>query len=105
MATKGPEHYVKAIIKDQLKSLGLDCWYFMPEQGGFGRAGVPDFVGCYRGMFFAIEAKADGGRVSPHQKREIAGIDTAGGTVWVVMGKEQAADVAATLLREYGVAD
>lgn len=103
MATRGPEFYVKEEIKAQLKSLGPDCWWFMPEQGGFGRAGVPDFVGCYRGGFFAIEAKADKGVVSPHQKREITGIDLAGGVVWVVRGKTEAADVAASLKREMGV--
>ncbi len=97
MATRGPEFYVKEIIKEQLKSLGPECWWFMPEQGGRGRSGIPDFVGCYRGRFFAIEAKADGGKVSPFQHREMKGIAAARGAPWVVRGKTQASAVAHTM--------
>lgn len=97
MATRGPEYYVKDAIKQQLKSLGADCWWFMPEQGGFGRSGIPDFVICYRGKFFAIEAKAAKGRVSAHQDREMAAIGAANGVVWVVKGVEQANGIAAAI--------
>lgn len=98
MATKGPEFYVKQEIKRQLAALGTSCWYFMPEQGGYGRAGIPDFVGCYCGRFFAIEAKADKGRLSAYQQREIKGIRTASGEALVVVGLAQASNVVDALV-------
>lgn len=49
-----PEGKVKKEIKAFLESIG--AWYFMPVQTGYGRRTL-DFLGCYRGRFFAIEAK------------------------------------------------
>ena len=94
MATKGPEHKVKEIIKQQLKSLGDECWFYMPVAGPYAVAGIPDFIGCYRGMMFGIEAKADGGRTTKWQERQIAGINQALGYGVVIKGVEQAAWVA-----------
>ena len=48
-----PEAKVKKVVSKQLKELG--AYYFYPATGGYGRSGVPDIVGCYRGMFFGIE--------------------------------------------------
>jgi hypothetical protein len=75
------EKQVKEEIKKYLKSLGGACWFFMPHMNGYGRAGIPDFVGCYKGRFFAIEAKAEGklGAVTAWQKREGADILAASG--------------------------
>ncbi len=50
-----PEAKVKKVVVRQLKALG--AYYFSPVTGGFGRSGVPDIVGCFRGHFFAIECK------------------------------------------------
>ena len=51
-----PEKKVKnkvvAILKEH------KAYYFYPMTGGYGRSGVPDIVGCYRGIFFGIECKA-----------------------------------------------
>lgn len=49
------EKDVKARVKKRLQEMG--AWYFMPAMNGFGRAGVPDFIGCHEGHFFAIETK------------------------------------------------
>jgi len=74
------EAQVKKDITAYLKSLGEDCWYYMPVPNGYGRRGVPDFLGCYKGKFFAIEAKnSDGGVLSPMQRRELHTIYLAGG--------------------------
>lgn len=67
-----PEGSVKAQIKAFLK-LQPNCWFFMPVSNGMGSMGVPDFVGCYLGMFFAIEAKAPGkvANTTPLQRRNL----------------------------------
>jgi hypothetical protein len=79
----GPEAKVKAAIKAFLKTL-KDCWWFMPAAHGYGVNGVPDFVGCYRGVFFAIEAKAPGKMrtLTPLQQAAIRGINDAQG--WAI---------------------
>jgi Holliday junction resolvase len=51
-----PEAKVKRVITKQLKEMG--AYYFYPATGGYGRSGVPDIVGCYKGRFFGIECKA-----------------------------------------------
>jgi VRR-NUC domain len=83
-----PEAKVKHAIKRRLDSFG--AWYFMPVAGLLGRVGVPDFVGCLNGRFFAIEAKADNGRVTRIQQRCLDAIAAAGGTALVVQGVEAA---------------
>ena len=72
-----PEAKVKAEIKKVLVEFG--CWYFMPMMNGYGRSGIPDFVGCYKGRFFGIEAKGPDGKTTPNQDRELAAIMQADG--------------------------
>lgn len=77
-----PEGKVKARAKKLLDSIG--AYYFMPATGGYGRSGVPDIVGCLNGVFFGIECKANGGKPSMLQLREINRINSAGGFAIVV---------------------
>lgn len=77
-----PESKVKEKAKRILDSIG--AYYFMPATGGYGRSGVPDIVGCFNGVFFAIECKANGGRPTALQLREIDRINVAGGFAIVV---------------------
>lgn len=77
-----PEGKVKARAKKILTQVG--AYYFMPATGGFGRSGVPDIVGCFNGVFFAIECKANGNKPTALQLREIYRIVEAGGRVIVV---------------------
>lgn len=77
-----PEGKVKAKCVEVLKS--LRCWYFFPAQNGYGRAGIPDIVGCIKGRFFAIECKAGKGTTTALQDREIVAIQDAGGFAMVV---------------------
>lgn len=74
---------VKAAVKEVLKNTD-NCWWFMPPANGYGRSGIPDFVGCVRGRFFAIETKFGRGKTTVHQDRELAAIDACDGHVWVV---------------------
>jgi len=79
-----PEKRVKNQIVKQLKTLGEDVYYFFPATGGYGRSGVPDIVGCYKGKFFAIECKAGKNTTTALQKRELENIAKAAGEAWVV---------------------
>jgi hypothetical protein len=74
-----PEGKIKEEVKIFLKSLGPDCWYFCPMMMGYGRKGIPDFMGCYKGHFFSIETKSKNGKISPWQQREHEAIIDAGG--------------------------
>ena len=93
-----PEAKVKAKIKKTLEELG--CYYFMPPANGYGRAGIPDFVGCLKGQFIAIEAKAGKGKTTALQDREIAKIKASGGFALVV--NEENLDSLKTTLENWG---
>jgi Holliday junction resolvase len=77
-----PEAKVKKKVVAQLKELG--AYYFFPATGGYGRAGVPDIVGCYRGRFFGIECKAGKNLPTVLQRVELDAIDRAGGVALVI---------------------
>ena len=64
-----PEKKVKNMVVKQLKELG--AYYFFPATGGYGRSGVPDVVGCWRGRFFAIECKAGKNTTTALQELEL----------------------------------
>jgi Holliday junction resolvase len=77
-----PEGAVKAKVKKELDELG--AYHFAPPANGYGRMGVPDIVGCYRGYFFAIECKAGRGKPTELQLLELERIREAGGIAIVV---------------------
>ena len=52
-----PEAKVKKAVKKMLDDRG--AYYFMPATGGYGRSGVPDIVGCHKGIFFGSSAKPE----------------------------------------------
>ncbi|MCH9837568.1 hypothetical protein K0U83_18035 [bacterium] len=77
---------VKKRVKDVLKATP-NCWWFMPPANGFGRSGIPDFVGHVNGNFFAVETKFGKGALTANQEREIRSIEDTHGQVWVVHDK------------------
>jgi len=77
-----PEAKVKKKVVDVLKKGG--AYYFFPATGGYGRSGVPDIVGCYRGVFFAIECKAGTNKPTALQEAEMHKIREADGQILVV---------------------
>lgn len=84
MATT-PEGKVKQKVTALLKSIpGL--YYWMPVPGGFGESTL-DYIGCYRGRFFAVETKAPGKKPTPRQQQMIALIERAGGKAFVIDGE------------------
>ena len=50
-----PEAKVKKQVTRQLDAMG--AYYFYPVTGGYGKSGVPDIVGCYKGFSLALSAK------------------------------------------------
>ena len=77
-----PEKKVKTRLKKHLDEMGI--YHFSPFQAGMGRAGIPDIIGCYRGMFVAFECKAGKGKTTALQEREINAIRTAKGLAFVI---------------------
>jgi hypothetical protein len=77
-----PESKVKAKIKAILKEHGV--YYAMPIGTGYGNAGVPDFLCCIKGRFVAIEAKANGGKTTALQDKNLRDIGLAGGITFVL---------------------
>ena len=96
-----PEGKVKNMVKDLLADYDIQPaakagtflvaagWYYMPVQGAsFGVKGIPDFIGQYRGMFWAIETKAPKKKPTGFQQLQINTIRCSGGAVFVVDGEE-----------------
>jgi hypothetical protein len=77
-----PEAKVKKKVVTQLKA--KDAYYFFPVMNGYGRAGIPDIVVCYRGQFIALECKAGSNKPTELQLKEIEAIRQAGGVSMVV---------------------
>ncbi len=92
-----PEGKVKKKVAELLKQYG--AYYFFPAMGAFGRAGIPDIVGCYRGRFFAVECKAGKGKTTAIQEAEIKKIQSAKGYAFVI--NEDNMDLLEIYLKEY----
>lgn len=58
-------------------------FYWMPVPSGRG-APFLDFVGCYKGKFFAIETKVFGKQPTPRQRLIIEQVIRAGGETFVI---------------------
>lgn len=80
--SKTPEGKVKLIVKTLLDR--YNTYWFMPPANGFGRAGIPDFIGCYKGQFFAVECKAGKGQTTALQDRELSRIHSQQGVTFIV---------------------
>jgi len=89
-----PEKKVKTKVVNILKELGV--YYFYPVTAGYGAAGVPDIVGCYKGRFFAIECKAGKGKTTALQDKNIARIKETGGLA-IVVNEDNLEDVNALM--------
>jgi len=81
-----PEAKVKKEAVKQLKELNFagSLYYFFPATGGYGKSGVPDIIVCYKGMFVAIECKANGNKPTALQLTQLDAIKKAGGLPLVI---------------------
>lgn len=77
-----PERRVKKACTDILDKYG--AYYFFAPANGYGRAGIPDIIICYKGSFLAIECKAGFNKPTALQEREIMNIHRAGGAAMVI---------------------
>jgi Holliday junction resolvase len=77
-----PETKVKRRVTVILNK--YDAYFFFPASNGFGRAGIPDIIACYRGQFIAIECKAGKNTTTALQRRELSAIESAGGYQLVI---------------------
>lgn len=92
MAT--PENKVKTKVDKMLSQLGV--WFFSPQAGPFGRAGIPDRIACIAGHFVGIEVKADRTKKPTRlQVQCMAKITASGGRCFVVYDDETLAEAKA----------
>lgn len=73
---------VKEAVKKVLNEVG--AYWFMPVQTGYGVKGIPDFVCCVKGRFFAVETKFGKNTLSTWQKKQQDKILAARGTYMVI---------------------
>jgi len=52
--------------------------------GGYGFSGVPDIVGCYKGIFFGIECKAGSNKPTALQDKNLTDIRNQKGIAVVI---------------------
>jgi len=57
MSRSTPENRIKKQLDTMLKEERV--WFFPPQSGPYGHAGIPDRVACVLGRFVGIECKAD----------------------------------------------
>ena len=85
-----PEAKVKKKVVAQLKEMG--AYYFYPVTGGYGFSGVPDIVGCHKGIFFGIECKAGSNKPTALQDKNLSDIKKQKG-IAVVINEENMDDI------------
>jgi hypothetical protein len=82
MATT-PEGKIKRRLDNVFKKHKV--WYFSPQSGPFGRAGVPDRLAIVEGRLVGVEAKADKTKKpTPLQIKCMKEIEEAGGKCFIV---------------------
>lgn len=76
-----PEGKVKLKVKAMLTE--FKAYQHWPVLTGYG-APTLDCIGCYHGLYFAVETKAPGKHLSPRQELTKSEIEAAGGIVFVI---------------------
>lgn len=85
-----PESKLSRKIMDELRSVG--CFCFKVWGSEHMMVGLPDIIGCYRGMFFGLEVKMPDKRsnTSARQEHVMNLIREAGGCSQVVCSPREA---------------
>lgn len=85
MAT--PESKIKGMLDVMFKREGV--WYFSPQAGPYGVAGIPDRIAIVCGLFVGVEVKANARcKMTALQKRRKKEIEEAGGHHFLVYDRE-----------------
>jgi len=91
MATT-PENKIKRKLDTMLKRHGV--WFYSPQAGPFGRAGIPDRIAIVAGRFVGIECKADATKKpTALQVKAMEQIEAAGGKCFLVYDDETICEV------------
>ena len=87
-----PEGKIKRWLDKSLKE--LDVWFYSPQSGPFGKAGIPDRVAIVKGRFVGIECKADKNKKpTALQTKTMKEIEMNGGKCFLVYDKETIQEV------------
>lgn len=78
----GPEKNFEQKVKTFVESQGGWCVKFFAN--AFTKAGVPDLLCCVNGYFVAVEVKAENGKPSPLQIKNVDMIREANGFAFVL---------------------
>ena len=87
-----PEGKIKRKLDKKLKELGV--WFYSPQSGPFGKAGIPDRVAIVEGKFVGIECKADKTKKpTALQTETMEDIEMNGGKCFLVYSEETIQEV------------
>ena len=87
-----PEGKIKRWLDKSLKE--LDVWFYSPQSGPFGKAGIPDRVAIVKGRFVGIECKADKTKKpTALQTKTMKEIEMNGGKCFLVYDNETIQEV------------
>lgn len=81
-----PEAKVKAFVDKFMMANFPGIWKYSPPGGPFGNVGAPDRFYLWRGVFIAIEVKAEGNKPTERQMMHLNKIHENGGVAAVVTG-------------------
>jgi hypothetical protein len=84
-----PESKVKRKLDGWLDRRMPHHWKVKPRGGPFGKAGCPDVLICWQGIFIAIEVKSDEGEPSALQMANLKQIQFAGGVACLLRGYDE----------------
>jgi hypothetical protein len=90
--SRTPEGKIKDKVRAMLKAHKV--WYFLPGNNGYGKSGIPDFVGCVGGRFFGIECKADASKKPTELQLKCAADITKAGGRWFLVCDDESLDEA-----------
>lgn len=83
-----PEGRVKKKVKEIINKYGSGVYSHWPVLNGMGKPTL-DCVGCANGVFFSVETKAPGEKLTPRQEITRNDMRIAGGTVFVIAGQDE----------------
>jgi hypothetical protein len=81
-----PEGKAKHKSKQWLVTNLPGMWFVAPRGGPFGKAGCPDWLICWMGVFIAIEVKSEVGEATALQLVQLKLIKDAGGVAAITRG-------------------
>lgn len=102
MAGRVLEKTVVKKIKDMLEK-DFPGFYFKSHGSGYQKTGIPDILGCHKGIFIGIEVKTPKTKnnVSELQKKCIRDINQAGGISFVAWDVEDVRNILTKEIKEY----